>query len=95
MAVGATVTVNVRARVTAPSGATIVNSATVGESDSSAPGDPVLVNNDASTPATTVSANLPATGWALMARWLQIAGVALGLGALVVVFARRRRPSLG
>jgi hypothetical protein len=89
--------VNLRVRVTAFAGTSIINNASVTPDPalgSSATTDPTTVNNAASTPATSVGTSLPATGWSMIQRWLQGATWAFGLGALIVVIARRRRAAL-
>ncbi len=95
LAVGEAVRVEVRVRVTAAAGTAIVNNATVAPDPSLgslAPLDPAATNNAAATPATTVTTNLPVTGWVLFQRSLQLAMLAVGVGALIVTLARRRRP---
>jgi uncharacterized repeat protein (TIGR01451 family)/fimbrial isopeptide formation D2 family protein len=97
LAVGQAVRVDLRVRVTAPVGSTIVNTASV-LSDSSlgslAPGDPVSSNNAAAAAATTgAGPSLPVTGWLMFQRWLQLATWAVGAGALILWMARRRRPT--
>lgn len=98
LAVGQSVQVNLRVRVTAFAGTSIINNASVTPDPalgSSATTDPTPVNNAASTPATSVGTSLPATGWSMIQPWLQGAAWALGLGALIVLITRRRRAALG
>ena len=96
VAVAQTLSITLHVRVTAASGTSIVNTASVvvdPSLGSSAPTDPVAVNNAAATAAATVSNGLPSTGWSRLADFLRSATWAMGLGALAVIVARRRRPT--
>ena len=96
VAVGQVVRVDVRVRVTAPAGTSIVNNATVAGDPafgSSVPTDPAVANNGASTPSAVVATNLPVTGWALIRQWLQTALWLVVLGGFTVLIGRRRRRS--
>ncbi|MFN8021235.1 MAG: SdrD B-like domain-containing protein [Acidimicrobiales bacterium] len=96
MAVSQSLSISLHVRVTAASGTAIVNTASVVADPSlgsSAPADPVATNNSSATAAATVSNGLPSTGWARLADFLRSASWVMGLGALAVIVARRRRPT--
>ena len=94
LAVGQIARIELRVRVTAAPGTPIANTANVVTEATPGipvPFDPTPDNNNTTTPATpVVPANLPSTG-ATVARWLQLATLAISLGWLTVRFSRRRR----
>ena len=95
MAVGETVQITIRVRVSARIGQLIVNSASVSATPAvgsqAPPGDPVTVNNSATAPATVTSAALPRTGAAMLHEWIEGSLWAIFLGVLAMIIARRRR----